>query len=409
VGAAHQRIGLAPFWYMGAYLNYLSFLLPRIQQLCADDPGRASDTTLALLRIVMFDMSLAIDTYIQADEQAMRAQTERLRALNRAVEAITANLSLHDSLRAVMQQGAALTGSPAAAIAFYDEHAGGFSQWFTHGLSERFVQAMSFRPGGLADQVLRSGDWLVSSDAPHSRHRLSALARAEGIRAFICLPLAGARGQVGVLYVYRADRDDFSAEETELLITFARLAAGAIDNARLYGQTAQQAQTDALTGALNRREFDERLAAELRRARRYAKTCALLLLDIDHFKSVNDTHGHPAGDAVLKELARLLQAQLRDVDCVARYGGEEFVALLPETDSQAARGVAERVRAALAAGAFTLPDGATRRVTVSIGVACFPQCADSAAALVTHADQAMYAAKQGGRNRVQLYLELARR
>ncbi len=409
VGAAHQRIGLAPAWYMGAYLNYFAFLLPRIRTLCADDPVRATDTVLALLRIVMFDMSLAIDTYIQADAQAIRAQSERLRALNRAVEAIIASLSLDDSLRAVLQHGAALTGSQAAAIAIHDEQAGGFRQCFTHGLSPRFVEGMRFRPGGLADTVLRSGVAVVSNDAPHAPHRLSAVARAEGIRAFICLPLAGAHGRHGVLYVYRTDRDDFSAEETELLATFARLAAAAIDNARLYEQTVQQARTDALTGVLNRREFDARLAAELRRARRYGKACALLLLDIDHFKQVNDNHGHPAGDSVLQALARLLAAQLRDVDCVARYGGEEFVALLPETDDQAACAVAERVRAAVAGCAFALADGTALHITVSIGVASFPRSGDSAGALVTHADQALYAAKQAGRNRVQRYRERARR
>jgi len=208
-----------------------------------------------------------------------------------------------------------------------------------------------------------------------------------------------------VIYFYRTDRDTFTPDEIELLTTCAHLAAEAIENARLYDQTKEQARTDALTGLYNRREFELRLAEEHRRAARYAKPYALMMLDIDHFKQVNDTHGHPAGDVVLKTLANILRKQLRDVDLAARYGGEEFVVVFPEISGEAAKKVAERARRAIAATPFRLPDGREIGVMVSIGVSSYPKDADTPQGVVERADRALYAAKEAGRNRVVMSVE----
>jgi len=142
------------------------------------------------------------------------------------------------------------------------------------------------------------------------------------------------------------------------------------------------------------------------RAKRYNKPLSLLVLDIDHFKKYNDTHGHPMGNMVLKNVAGAMKETLRKVDLLARYGGEEFVALLPETDKEQARRAADRVREAIDAcefpGAETQPEG---RITVSIGGACFPQDAKVARDLLEKADKALYAAKSAGRNRTFFYVE----
>ena len=166
-------------------------------------------------------------------------------------------------------------------------------------------------------------------------------------------------------------------------------------------QRAEQlATTDALTGLLNRRRFTALGELELRRARRSGHSVAMLLLDIDHFKSVNDTHGHAAGDTVLTSVAECCSERLRPYDTLSRLGGEEFAILLGGVAEASALQVAERVRAGVEALAISLADGAVVRPTVSVGVAVGQGDALSLDSLLDGADRAMYAAKQGGRNRV---------
>jgi diguanylate cyclase (GGDEF)-like protein len=206
-----------------------------------------------------------------------------------------------------------------------------------------------------------------------------------------------------VLYFYRRDRDDFQSDEIEVLMTFAHFSAGALDNAELHARTAALAATDALTGLFNRRVFDVRLAEEVQRTRRFGQFFSLLLLDIDHFKRINDRHGHMFGDQVLRRLADVLRAQMREVDVVARFGGEEFVVVLPGTDATGAQQMAERLRASIAATDFAFGEQAPVPVTVSVGTASFPEDAASGADLLAHADVALYQAKANGRNRVCRY------
>ncbi len=164
-------------------------------------------------------------------------------------------------------------------------------------------------------------------------------------------------------------------------------------------------RTDGLTGLFNRRHFDERLAQEFARAQRYDTPLSCMLLDIDHFKKVNDTYGHPFGDVVIKEVAGVVRRALRDVDVLARYGGEEIVALLPETPPEDAFRAAERVRQgveALKLVCESTPKPTLVRCTCSVGVATYPADGlDAAKALVQTADECLYQAKQGGRNQVR--------
>jgi diguanylate cyclase (GGDEF)-like protein len=160
------------------------------------------------------------------------------------------------------------------------------------------------------------------------------------------------------------------------------------------------ATRDQLTGLLNRREFDRILQEEIERSRRFGHDFALILADIDHFKAVNDTRGHPAGDAVLREVGRRFTESVRSVDRVARIGGEEFAIVMLEADAVMARQQAERLRQQIEQQACALPEGDPRAVTVSLGLAVFPRDGADASALVQAADRALYAAKAGGRNRV---------
>lgn len=160
-----------------------------------------------------------------------------------------------------------------------------------------------------------------------------------------------------------------------------------------------RATRDGLTGLLNQREFTRRLHREFRRSKRYARSFALLILDLDHFKAVNDTHGHLVGDRALHHAAQVLLQELRDPDILARQGGEEFAAILPETSEADALTTAERLRGAIERSALILDSGQALRLTASIGVAVYPGRAETMQALFEEADDALYGAKHDGRNR----------
>jgi two-component system, cell cycle response regulator len=190
--------------------------------------------------------------------------------------------------------------------------------------------------------------------------------------------------------------------QDQLRETQAKLAAHA-------KRLAEEAITDELTGLKNRRAFDERLLEEFRRAQRYADPVSLIMIDLDHFKSVNDRFGHPFGDTVLRGAAEQLRASTRDPDICSRYGGEEFAVILPKTHLQGALAVAERIWRELGARAFPLPSGAPGadeplHVTASMGIAFYPsKDITSPELLLRYADEALYQAKRSGRNTICLY------
>jgi diguanylate cyclase (GGDEF)-like protein len=185
---------------------------------------------------------------------------------------------------------------------------------------------------------------------------------------------------------------DFAAAFNHMVEALAEARATLeAQNAKLE----QLATTDALTGVWNRRKFNELVAGEVARAQRYGQSLSLALADVDHFKGVNDTFGHDAGDAVLRELADVIREQVREVDSVARWGGEEFVVLCPGVPLEGGRVLAERLRVSIAGHRFP----AVGRVTVSLGVTDY-RGGDTPDALFTRADAALYAAKEGGRDRV---------
>jgi diguanylate cyclase (GGDEF)-like protein len=166
-----------------------------------------------------------------------------------------------------------------------------------------------------------------------------------------------------------------------------------------FRRVASQAATDSLTGLANRRSFDEELALEWRRTDRVGGSLSLILADIDNFKQINDTYGHQAGDLVLAEVGKVFAAQVRQVDFAARYGGEEFAVLVPETELDGARALAQRLRKDLAKATLPAPDGAELHVTASFGVAAKGEL-ERPEDLIASADNALYEAKRRGKNRV---------
>lgn len=206
VGVAHQRAGLDPKWYIGAYNKYLALLLPKMWTLLDGGDRQILETTQALLRIIFLDMGIAIDTYIHADRQAVSRKSEQLEALNQVAIAISSPLALPEVLDLIMRSGITLSLSKATCLAFYDENSKCFAERHTQGLSDHFITHMSFGPSGLAEEAFTSGSYIVSNDRPETAHKLSKLARSEGILGFICLPLVSHAHRLGVLYLYRNDR-----------------------------------------------------------------------------------------------------------------------------------------------------------------------------------------------------------
>jgi diguanylate cyclase (GGDEF)-like protein len=203
----------------------------------------------------------------------------------------------------------------------------------------------------------------------------------------------------GVVSVARRDRP-FSVAERELFHYLAEQAAVSIENVGLHETVERQAVTDELTGLFNRRRFQEAMATEVERSKRFGQPVGLVLLDLDDFKAVNDTYGHQQGDLVLREVARVLRETSREIDEPARYGGEELAVVLPGTDLEGAYNLAERVRAGIEELALPLLDGeGTLGVTASFGVATLPGSADDMRELVAAADEALYRAKRAGKNR----------
>jgi diguanylate cyclase (GGDEF)-like protein len=220
--------------------------------------------------------------------------------------------------------------------------------------------------------------------------------RAESLLA---LPLR-ARGRTLGALVLTGARGTFDASSRRVLEILSNQAAATIQLIKDKEQQRQLAVRDGLTGLYNRRAFGELLVSAVSNEdRRATGSLGLVLLDVDHFKKLNDTYGHPAGDAALRSLARLLDQHLRKGDQAARYGGEEFVVILPGADAERSVGAAERLRSALERHRFVF-EGARIPLSASLGVAVFPGDGRDAETLLSAADRALYAAKQAGRNRV---------
>ena len=191
----------------------------------------------------------------------------------------------------------------------------------------------------------------------------------------------------------------FKQYDSQPLESAADICATAIQNARYVERVKQLAYLDGLTGIFNRRYFELRMVEEIERARRFQAGLAVVMVDIDQFKHLNDEFGHLLGDEVLRQVSSIFHQQLRKIDVVCRFGGEEFAILLSQTNAQHAKAVADKLRCLVEAWQFP---GVPRPVTISAGVSTYPEHGATRDELVKAADAGLYAAKQGGRNRVVL-------
>ena len=257
---------------------------------------------------------------------------------------------------------------------------------------------------GLLGAVIKKGQTIRLDDITKDRRSIKLPENHPPIRTLLGVPLVTNSSTVsgGLFLANKANNECFTLEDEEILLTITYQASVAIENARLYGQVQQLAVTDGLTGLLNHKEFHKRLDETIEGSKRYHYTVALLMIDIDHFKKFNDTYGHQVGDQVLRTVADVIKSQIRTVDVCARYGGEEFAVILRDDAASYPLVLAERIRSTV----YAYPirhDGIRSQLSVSIGIACFPKDADNAKDFIKRADEALYMAKETGRNRLCRY------
>jgi diguanylate cyclase (GGDEF)-like protein len=290
-----------------------------------------------------------------------------------------------------------------AAVVLADSPATRYGVEEAHGWAKEFEgREVSLSERTWTSWVLRSAEEpCLLDDVAGGRERMPVLVLDEGwgrAESLLALPLK-ARGQTLGALVLTGRRGTFDASALRVLGILANQGAAALLAHRMMEREKEQAVRDGLTDLYNRREFNKLLQKAVANADRQGGGFALLLFDIDHFKKLNDTYGHPAGDAAIRNTAQVLERHLRQGDHAARYGGEEFAAILPGADEGGALHLAERVRAAIESSRVVF-DGARLGVTVSLGVAVWPADGKDQEALLAAADRALYAAKQAGRNRV---------
>jgi diguanylate cyclase (GGDEF)-like protein len=337
---------------------------------------------------------------------AMKRTVEQLAAFNEIAKALTSTLELREVLNLVMQKVSDLLQPRNWSLILQDERTGKLYFEVAVGEGAEALKSLQLQPGeGIAGAVFSTGLARLVDDVggdPTFSPRFDQ-ASAFRTRSILAVPLV-ARGRVlGIIELVNAPGDPpFTQDDLTTLTAIADYAAIAIDNARNFRRVQELTITDEHTGCFNSRHLRAQLDHEVKRSQRFHHPLSLVFLDLDHFKSVNDTHGHLVGSALLKEVGELLMASSRQLDLVFRYGGDEFALMLVETAPDGAMITARRLRDAFRSKRFMQAQGLELRLTASLGVATFPDHAHSATDLIRAADFAMYASKARGRDEVTL-------
>jgi diguanylate cyclase (GGDEF)-like protein len=330
-----------------------------------------------------------------------RQRVEQLDALRATAADITAELELPKLLEIILKRAITLISATGGDLGLYEEDTSQLLIVTSHNMGKNYSGTRMTMGEGVMGLVAKTLEPLIIQDYGDWEGR-SHQYQDGPWHAAMASPLTIHGRLVGTIGIVDADpKRQFTQHDLNLLNLFAQQAAIAIHNAQLHAEVHQMAVTDSLTKLYNRRGFFELGEREVERTRRSKRPLAAIMLDIDHFKQVNDSYSHAVGDQVLQELANRCKARLRRTDLLGRYGGEEFAILLPETDEESAIKVAERLRKTIEKKPVETDRGAIS-ITISLGVTTANENAPELAILLDHADTAMYAAKQAGRNRVSV-------
>lgn len=361
------------------------------------DSPRFNDGDVALLRVIAAITGSAVQNLRLRN--GLEQRVINLATVQQIGNLLVSTLDGEKLLRSLVTYVGEVLSAKACALYTLEEQTGCLRMRSSFGDSPEGAHALFPGQGSVGCVAERCVPLLIRDSAAHSDFdaRFECYPEASSL---LLAPLIAKGGLLGVLVV--ADRQSgqpYRDSDLEMLTLFASQAASALDNVRLYAKLERAATTDDLTGLANRRSFQEVLEKEVARAGRYGHSLSLLMLDIDHFKEVNDSYGHTVGDEVLRRLGKVLRTDLRNIDLPARYGGEEFAVIMPHTPKPYAGSVAERLRMNVEESNLFHTDR-LRTVTVSIGVAAYPVDATDVDSLIDAADNALYQAKREGRNRV---------
>ncbi len=326
----------------------------------------------------------------------IRQQSAELDAIKRIAYNLTSNLELQAVLDTVVSEALRLIkGAHNAHIYLYQEQL----LIFGAALNADGVRNQEYtkpRADGLTYRVAKSGEIImIENMATDPLYQNTDHFHEAG--SILGMPLKSGDSVIGVMNLSRNQTGAFKTAELRLLQMLANQASIAIINARMHEALAVQALSDTLTGLPNRRALDRRLESEVSRALRYGRSFAVLMMDLDGFKTINDTWGHSVGDQVLHDVARFLAASARASDFLARYGGDELTMILPEASRNGAVEIASNIQTRFANFGFTLPDGSSTRLGISGGIAVYPTHAHAASDLLRAADEALYHAKRHAR------------
>jgi diguanylate cyclase (GGDEF)-like protein len=346
----------------------------------------------------------AVEVYSELNPAIMIRRSREVNVLLRMGMLSALEMELDSTLNLLCDMAAEMVSFSRAAVYFWAEDGEGMHLRAMRNLPDSGRETLA-RASVLSYCAAKLGRPLLLNR--RSQPQVDALLREMRACSVLVLPLFVHNRVVGAMQLFGEREDSFSREDVQLLWILSLVSEGML--ARDYSNEAllRTAFTDFLTGLKTRGYFEQQVELELARAGRRGTPVAVLMIDIDHFKRVNDTHGHPAGDLVLHDFAAILSSELRQIDLAARYGGEEFILLLPETAQEGAMLVAQRLRRAVDQAKFRISSAEERasleHLTISIGIALFPDDARQKADLLEAADAALYQAKGRGRNCVVFF------
>lgn len=328
--------------------------------------------------------------------------SERIHELSAMLEvsyALNSILNYQQLLEYTIDMALNVTRAERGCLILFNENSQKFEMVVARKMGDKEVNKEMHTSQSLILKCFKSGETIVITDTNLDQEIANKKSIVlNQIKCVALTPLKYNRSIIGVLYLdSRISPGIFKERDQELLKFFATQASVAINNSRLL----HLATTDGMTELTNHRSFLQRLLEEFYRAKRYNLNLSVIIMDLDHFKAVNDTYGHPAGDAVLKAIGKILKLNVRIHDLPARYGGEEFIVLLPQTEKLGAMVLAEKLRTTIEATSVKITPDKEITCTVSIGVAQIdPATMNKPLALVQAADQALYQAKTNGRNQI---------
>jgi diguanylate cyclase (GGDEF)-like protein len=374
-----------------------------ILSLDAHNPGQFTEEHARLVIAFADQVAIALENS-RLYESAVQAAT-RNETIYKLSQTISANIRSDEIYTAIHHATAELMETEFFCISLLNEKKGTIDDVYIADREEPIE--LSSRPisQGLFGKVLAEGKSVLYNTFDESMIAATGailtgnLDQDEISQSILIVPLKIGSKMIGVLSAQSYQPYAYTESDLEMLELLGANAAIALENARLFSEVQELAITDPGTGLYNRRKFLELADQEFNRSTRYARSLSAIMIDIDHFKIVNDTFGHSIGDQVLIQLAQVCSTGVRQVDILARYGGEEFMVLLPETNAQEAAVIAERLRFSTEATSFTTTAGPLH-ITISLGVAELDKSCESLNELVDRADFAQYASKDAGRNRV---------